>query len=239
MGWTFDLDTQTITLCDRNLHKFLHALFCFDTDKKVSIALIQRIASLASRTSLLNRHMRPYTHELHVITTSYQNRAYIAGSIGYYHVAQLRFTMGSFRPHSPQYCFKYYASLKRIAVGVYTADDDELLVFAAVYLPFAVNSEAKRQNTMEFLAIIFGLLLCWRTTKSDFYYNLHGDSMSSLAWAENDRVNSTLARRGNIVFTTLSMHLGATVAVATRIPGKLNIIYDGLSLIDPIRIGAR
>ncbi len=112
---------------------------------------------------------------------------------------------------------------------MYTADDDELLVFAAVDLPFAVNNEARRQNTMEFLANIFGLLLCWRTTRTDFYYNLHGDSMSSLAWAENDRVNSTLARRGNIVFTTLSMHLSATVAVATHIPGKLNIIYDGLS----------
>ena len=91
---------------------------------------------------------------------------------------------------------------------------------------------------MEFLAIIFGLLLCWRTNRADFYYNLQGDSMSSLAWAENDRVNSTLARRGNIVFTTLSMHLSATVAVATHIPGKLNIIYDGLSrLLTPSELG--
>ena len=91
---------------------------------------------------------------------------------------------------------------------------------------------------MKFLAIIFGLLLCWRTVRSDFYYNLHGDSMSSLAWAKNDRVNSTLTRRGNIVFTTLSMHLDATVAVATHIPGKLNIIYDGLSrLSTPSELG--
>ena len=59
LGWVFDLDTHTITLCDRNMNKFLHALFCFDAIKKVSVALIQRVASLASRTSLLNRHMRP------------------------------------------------------------------------------------------------------------------------------------------------------------------------------------
>ena len=58
--------------------------------------------------------------------------------------------MGAFRQNSPKYCFKYDASLKRIADEVYTADDDELLVFAAVDLPFAVNSEARRQNTMEF-----------------------------------------------------------------------------------------
>ena len=64
---------------------------------------------------------------------------------------------------------------------------------------------------------------------SNFDYNLHGDSMSSLAWAQASRVNSTIARRSNIVFTTLSMHLNAHVAIATHIPGKLNVVYDGLS----------
>jgi len=221
------------------------------TSKKISIALIQRITSLAFRTTLLNRQMRPYTHELPsgysqpqikiALTLTAQSDIIMWRSFALLLVAhpiKLSRSMGSFRPQSPQYCFKYDASLKRIAVGVYTADDDELLVFAAVDLPFTVNSEARRQNTMEFLAIIFGLLLCWRTNRANFYYNLHGDSMSSLAWAENDRVNSTLARRGNIVFTTLSMHLSATVAVATHIPGKLNIIYDGLSrLLTPSELG--
>jgi hypothetical protein len=147
-------------------------------------------------------------------------------------------SMESFRPQAPQYCFKYDASLTRIAVGVYASDNDELLVFAAVDLPFAVNDEARRQNTMEFLAIIFGLLLCWRSHKSEFHYNLHGDSISSLAWASKDRVNSKLARRGNIVYTTLAMHLDARVAVTTHIPGKLNIIFDGLSrLLSPADVG--
>jgi hypothetical protein len=82
---------------------------------------------------------------------------------------------------------------------------------------------------MEFLAIVFGLLLCWRLRLSNFHYNLHGDSMSSLAWAQADRVNSVLARRGNIIFTTLSVHLDAHVAIATHIPGKLNVVYDRLS----------
>ncbi len=228
--------------------------FCFDRNKKVSIALIQRVASLASRTSLLNIHMRPYTHELHVITSGYsqphiritltlqaQTDIIMWRSFVLLLVAQptkLSRSMESFRAQASQYCFKYDASLTRIAVGVYTSDSDELLTFAAVDLPFAVNNEAKRQNTMEFLAIIFGLLLCWRTNKSDFHYNLHGDSISSLAWASKDRVNSKLARRGSIVYTTVSMHLNAQVAVTTHIPGKLNIIFDGLSrLLSPSDVG--
>ena len=53
--------------------------------------------------------------------------------------------------------------------------------------------------------------------------------MSSLAWAREDRVNSLLARRANIIFTTISMHLNATLADTEHIPGKLNVIFDGLS----------
>jgi hypothetical protein len=87
-------------------------------------------------------------------------------------------TLESFRPQAPQYTFKYHASLSRIATGVYTADSDLLLTFAAVDLSFNVTNEARRQNTMEFLAIVLGLLLCWRWRLSNFQYNLHGDSMS-------------------------------------------------------------
>ena len=39
-------------------------------------------------------------------------------------------------------------------------------------------------------------------------------------------------------YTTLSMHLDAKVAVTTHIPGKLNIIFDGLSrLLSPADVG--
>lgn len=100
------------------------------------------------------------------------------------------------------YSFKYDASLWRIAVGVYGSESDELLTLAAVDLPFEVNNEAWRQNTMEFIALVFGLLLCWRTAKTNFSYNLHGDSMSSLVLAEHDRVNSHLARWGNIIYAS-------------------------------------
>ena len=254
LGWYIDLDTKTVTLCERNLHKLLHALFCFDIADKISIALIQRIASLVSRTSLLSRHMRPYTHELHIITSAYDNpnvriklttiaqsdiimwRSYSLLLVSKPFL--LSRTLESFRPRDPQYCFKYDASLYRIAVGVHSAIDDELIAFAAIDLPFAVNTEARRQNTMEFTAIVFGLLLCWRLAIKDFNYNLHGDSMSSLAWAQANRVNSTIARRSNIVFTTLSMHLNAHVAIATHIPGKLNVVYDGLSRnVSPAELG--
>jgi hypothetical protein len=38
-----------------------------------------------------------------------------------------------------------------------------------------------------------------------------------------------LARRANIIFTTLSMHLDANLAEAEHVPGVLNTVFDGLS----------
>ena len=64
--------------------------------------------------------------------------------------------------HSDQrrkkFCIKYDASLTGLGVGLYNVSTDTLLTFAALQLPFEVNNESKRQNTMEFVAVIFGLL---------------------------------------------------------------------------------
>ena len=69
LGWKFNLDTRNITLCERNMNKFVYALFSFNPSDKISISHIQRLASLMSQTSILSRHMRPYTHTMHVITS--------------------------------------------------------------------------------------------------------------------------------------------------------------------------
>ena len=91
---------------------------------------------------------------------------------------------------------------------------------------------------MEFIAVILGLLLAWRKQITTFHYDLHGDNMSSLAWARSDRVNSLLARRANIVYTTVSMHLNAHLVETEHVPGALNVVFDGLSRnVSPEQLG--
>ena len=245
LGWNFDLDARTITLCDRNMNKLVHALFSFDPTEMVSISHIQRIASLISRASILSKHMRPYTYTLHAITSGYQQqhvrihlstlaqsdvlmwRSFVLTLIA--NPTKLSRSMESFRPQHATYSIKYDASLSGLGVGLYRLSDNCLLTYAALALPFVVTNESKRQNTMEFVAVVFGLLLAWRLNLTNFAYSLHGDSKSSLAWAKSDRVNSLLARSANIIFTTLSMHLNTTVSEIEHIPGHLNILFDGLS----------
>ena len=86
--------------------------------------------------------------------------------------------------------------------------------------------------------MVFGLLLAWRLQLQNFSYTLHGDNMSSLAWAKADRVNSTLARSANIVFTTVSMHINASLSDTQHIPGIMNVLFDGLSRhVSPTELG--
>ena len=194
LGWNFNLDTRTITLCARNMNKLVHVLFSFDVALRISISHIQRMASLISRASILSRDMRPYTHALHAITSGYSQphvkiklnvlaqsdvmmwRAFVLLLIA--NPNKLSRSMESFRLHDAEYCIKYDASLTGLGVGIYHLQDSRLITFAALQLPFHVTNESKRQNTMEFVAVIFGLLLAWRYHLRDFHYSLHGDSMS-------------------------------------------------------------
>ena len=152
--------------------------------------------------------------------------------------AKLSRPIESFRPRDAQYCIKYDASLTGLGVGIYNVLTDTLLTYTALELPFQVTNESERQNTMEFVAVIFGLLLAWKLKLQNFSYTLHGDNMSSLAWAKADRVNSTLARRANIVFTTVSMHINASLSDTQHIPGIMNVLFDGLSRhVSPTKLG--
>jgi hypothetical protein len=102
------------------------------------------------------------------------------------HPTKLSRSMESFRPQHATYSIKYDASLSGLGVGLYRLSDNSLLTYAALALPFVVTNESKRQNTMEFVAVVFGLLLTWRLNLMNFAYSLHGDSKSSLAWAKSN-----------------------------------------------------
>lgn len=254
LGWDFNLDTRTITLCARNMNKLVHALFSFHSTDNISISHIQRLASLISRTSILSKHMRPYTHTLHTITSGYNCphvkiklselaqtdimmwRAFVLLLIA--NPSRLSRPMESFRHQTAQYIIRYDASLTGLGVGLYAVNGNNLITYAALQLPFSVDSDSSNQNTMEFIAVILGLLLAWRKQITTFHYDLHGDNMSSLAWARSDRVNSLLARRANIVYTTVSMHLNAHLVETEHVPGAMNVVFDGLSRnVSPEQLG--
>lgn len=150
LGWNFDLDAQKITLCERYMNKLVHALFSFDPAGLISISHIQPLASLISRASILSKHMRPYTHTLHAITSGYQQQhvrihlSTLAQSdvmmwrsfvlILMANPTKLSRSMESFRPQQATYSIKYDASLSGLDVGLYRLSDNSLLTYAALTL---------------------------------------------------------------------------------------------------------
>jgi hypothetical protein len=160
VGWEFNLDTRSITLCTRNMNKLVHALFSFDTTAKISISHIQRLASFISGVSILSKHMRPYTYTLHAITSGYDQphvriqltilaqsdvmmwRAFVLLLIA--NPEKLSRPMDSFRPQNAKFCIKYDAPLTGLGVGIYNVLNDTLLTYAALELPFQVTNESKR-----------------------------------------------------------------------------------------------
>ena len=158
------------------MNKLVHALFSFHPTDKISISHIQRLASLLSRVSILSRHMRPYTHTLHSLSSGYVYphakihlsilaqsdimmwRAFVLLLIA--NPSKLSRPMESFRRHQA-IIIRYDASLTGLGVGLYEMQNNRLVIYTALSLPFSVGNDSSNQNTMEFTAVVLGLLLAF------------------------------------------------------------------------------
>jgi hypothetical protein len=62
IGWKVNLENQTVSISDHNLYKTLYGFFQLEEFQKITVREIQRLASWASRYSLICRYMKPFTH---------------------------------------------------------------------------------------------------------------------------------------------------------------------------------
>lgn len=247
IGWYVDLDKRLVTLSRRNFLRTVYAFFFVDLQSPVTLHQVQRMASLASRCSTLARQMRPFTKALYdcaaQFSSTHQRRHLTALArtdvqmwrcfllAVHFDPQRVARPIASFRPRATDLLIQYDSSLTAFAVGVSTvsADATTLVAFTAITSPFKSTTDSSYQNTFEFLAVVLGLLLVHRAGLRSRAFSLHGDSISSLQWAAQDRAASTLARRANIAFTTVACAVDALVAETVHIPGVLNTTYDGLS----------
>ena len=260
IGWQLCLDTRTVTVSHRNLLRTCHAFFCFDLHDRLPRVLLQRMSSLAIRLSELCPVMRPYTSHLSADahgfssakpgvrhSTSPDTRCEIAMWRAFLILLRTEAVrvvrpLHSFRPTPPTVRIEYDASLTGLAAGVsvycHHSSQFLLLAYTATPVPFDAGTDSSYQNTCEFLAVLLGLLLAHQHGLRDFRYHLLGDSRASLAWASTGRTPSLRARRANVTFSLLTLHLDCSLALTTHVPGVENIIYDGLSRdTSPILLG--
>jgi hypothetical protein len=202
------------------------------------------MASLASRCSQL---CRPYTKALYDMINTFPDRnvrhtlsalakvdipvwrAFLL--LSHFDAAQLSRPITSFAERTVSVLFGYDASLSELAVGVFIREHPTavplLIAFTALPLPFPPTSEAKKQNTFEYGAVVLGLLVCHILGLRHRSCELHGDSISSLTWSMRDRADSLRAR--HIGCTIVAAHIDMTFTSTVHVPGKVNVVWDGMS----------
>ena len=73
VAWSINLDTRQVGIAKHNFLKTFYG-FCFArTELYLTVRGIQKLASWASRYSLICRHMRPFTHYLYSSCSGYRN----------------------------------------------------------------------------------------------------------------------------------------------------------------------
>ena len=65
IGWVIDLDTETVSISNKNLLTFAFHLFNVDLNAKVSVQKLQQLASYSSRYSSILRCMKPFSQPLY------------------------------------------------------------------------------------------------------------------------------------------------------------------------------
>lgn len=253
IGWVFDVDTMTVSISRRNLLKTIHAFFVCDVDKAVAMETVERMASYASRYAMLCRHMTPYTTALNACVKNYggnrQDKRTLSrlarADVYMWRAFLMQLSLDeksyarplhTFAPRNPTILIEFDASLTGFGVGVSRFHAEtaavELIAYTGFEAPYSVTSNSSMQNTHEYMGVIIGLLLVLAggdLVEPGFAYDIIGDSATSLSWCCHDRAKSAIARRADIGFSLLSVELDATLARSTHIPGKDNVVYDGLS----------
>lgn len=247
IGWEINLDTQRVTISESNLLRTVYAFFSFDLKSKVSLQQVQRMASLASRCSMLARQMRPYTKNLYDCASRYSGshaarflsaparidviawRSFLVAA--HFDKVRVARPIQSFAARTPSLAIAYDSSLTAFAVGVSTIESGQttLCAFTALPAPFTTTSDSSFQNTYEFLAVVLGVLLARYCHHQHCAAVLYGDNVSSLHWAASDRASSELAHRANIGFTLAACDIDCVVTETVHVPGVDNVVYDGLS----------
>ena len=65
IGWGINLDSMKVTVSRKNLLKCIHGLYFLDTEKAVTIKVIEKLASWCSRYSLVLQALKPLAATLH------------------------------------------------------------------------------------------------------------------------------------------------------------------------------
>jgi hypothetical protein len=248
IGWSFDLDSRSVSLAQHNFLKTLYGFVTIDETRPVPFKTLERLCSWAARYGVICRDLKPFSGDLYDVI---RGRTLAHGSLQLHDEAQRvvklwrgmlslleldseRFSrpLETFRSRRSALLIEYDASLTGLGVIVFQRSPtgvERELFFMQIPLPYDLHQDSGFQNTVEFTAILMAVAAVVACGHRDISVDLRGDSRSSLAWAVNLRFGDGRSRRAALAYVSLLMMYNISVADRIFLRGVDNIRCDGLS----------
>jgi hypothetical protein len=249
IGYDIDLRLQLVTVSRKNVLKALYGFLCTDVDAPITVKILQRLASWASRYGEICRFMRPFVRALYSAYTGRHAKVAfpippaarisilvfrVLLSLSAIYETPFCRSLGSFRDRSPQWIVEFDASLTGIGLLWYhrlTSESPEVLLggcsLSIEYLGF--GADASFQNTAEFIAAALGIRGLGAFAGAGQAIELRGDSITALTWAGKRSVRSTLASNASVFYSLQCLASEIDIARITHLSSQMNWRADMLS----------
>lgn len=261
IGYTIDLDHLLVSLSRRNGNRTLYSFFSVDLNGTCDAKEMQKLGSLAERTSLIFNMMKPFVQELHNMGAyaAKRHRSILLSGGAKFVISLWRIILilmklepFSFTAKLESFIFK----LSRIAIKhdacptgisfaiyeIINGDHRNLNLnwfCGADIRKFKTKGDSSCQNTVEFISMTMGLVVLTMLGIKNAPIFVIGDSTTSLSWAEHRQFKSALCQRAAILFAILGLHSKNYINETEWIPGIDNINEDAMSRLfeeDPSQI---
>ena len=245
IGWQLDLRTRKVNLARRNFLKVLYGFCEAKENAPMRVIELMKLASWASRYSMILRQMRPFSAALYSDTggvvsmhafRELSTAAKIAVQmwmvlLALLNIDERRFSraFSSFGEQLASVSLEYDASLEGVGVILRTIHESQLIGVGAVPLPFRLEGDSGFQNTVEFTACTLGIAGLAQLGYRAVNVRLVGDNRTSLKWGSTERFKGTLGLRAAIVFVLVSIAFDIWVTETVHVPGVDHVIPDALS----------
>ena len=247
IGWNIDLVNRTVGVAKHNLLKALHGFMTVRLGDHLSIRHFMKLASWASRYSIICRYMKPFTHYLYSISTGMKNLdATKRVTSPIYQIVRLwvmflvlanlepqSFSRSilSFGPQAETLTCNIDASLEGIGILLYqtAGSSRKLIAVVGFKTPYALNHDSSFQNTMEFIAVVSTIFLCVHLGYRDTGLRLESDSTSSISWTSRESFKSERALSAACIYIPLMIKSGLVITEADHIAGTSMLLSDPLS----------
>ena len=248
LGFTVCLRGLVLTISRRNFRRTVLGFLTVDLDRPVPYHTLERLASWASRYSIICTAMRPFSYRLYASFSWMENKnASIVLSPDIIAIVWLwraslcalaldeekyARSIFSFQPKEPKVLARFDSSLKGIGflLGWLTSHGPVWFAGGSFSVrQFDFGTLSKFQNCSEFIGINCITLALISLGLTEVGVLLEGDSSVALSWAMSEHYSGNLVFNASLVHTALASIHKPSYANKNHIKAEQNTLCDGLS----------